>query len=121
MGAAIKLGVGLLAHDKRRLLAMSASIAVGVVIMFVELGLLQGILDSQALVARRVRGDFMVMNKARVDLHRWDQIRRYELAQIAAIPGVAAVTPVYEGHVGFTDPDDNRVWRSAIRRPSRRN
>jgi putative ABC transport system permease protein len=114
MSPAIKLGVRLLAHDKRRLIAMSASIAVGVVIMFVELGLLQGILDSQALVAHLVRGDFMVMNQARVDLHRWDSISRFELAQIAAVPGVATVTPVYQDHVSLTDPDDNRARRVIV-------
>jgi putative ABC transport system permease protein len=93
---------------------MAVSIAVGVTIMFIEIGLLQGILDSQALIARVTRGDLMVMNQARVDLHRWDPVNRFELAQIAAVPGVAAVTPVYEDHVGFTDPDDNRVRRIIV-------
>lgn len=107
----IALGVRLLLHDRRRLFAMAASIAVGVVIMFVELGLFQAILDAQALVARLTRGELMVMNQARVDLHRWDTIPAFELAQIAAVPGVAAVIPVYEDHVGVTDPDGRRVRR----------
>jgi putative ABC transport system permease protein len=110
----VELGLRLLVHDKRRLLAISASIAVGVIIMFVEFGLLQGILDSQALVARATRGDLMVMNSARVDLHRWDAIDRVELAQITAVRGVASVIPVYEDHVGFTDPDDKRVRRMIV-------
>ncbi len=110
----LELGLRLLLHDKRRLLAISASIAVGVVIMFVEFGLLQGILDSQALVARATRGDLMVMNRSRIDLHRWDAINRFELAQIAAVPGVASVIPVYEDHVGLTDPDDKRVRRMIV-------
>jgi putative ABC transport system permease protein len=110
----VQLGLRLLIHDKRRLFAMSVSIAVGVVIMFLELGLLQGILDSQSLVARLVRGDLMVMNQSRKDLHHWDAINRFELAQIEAAPGVAKVIPVYEDHVGFTDPDDNRIRRMIV-------
>jgi len=114
MGAAIALGVRLLAHDPRRLFLISSSIALGVVVMFVQLGLLGGILDSQAGVARIARGDLLVMNIARVDLHRWDKVPRFELAQIAAVPGVAAVMPVYEDHVGFADPDDNRIRRIIV-------
>jgi putative ABC transport system permease protein len=114
MSGAVKLGLRLLGHDKWRLVAMAASIAVGVVIMFVELGLLQGILDSQALITNLVRGDLMVMNKSRVDLHRWDTINRVELAQIAAVPGIDSVAPVYEDHVGVTDPDGARIRRIIV-------
>jgi putative ABC transport system permease protein len=110
----VKLGLRLLIHDKRRLFAMSASIAVGVVIMFLQLGLLEGIFDAQAIVARFVRGDLLVMNQARADLQHWDTINRYELAQIAAAPGVAKVTPVYEDHVGLTDPDGKNIRRILV-------
>jgi putative ABC transport system permease protein len=114
MGAAIALGVRLLAHDPRRLVAISISIALGVIVMFAEIGLLQGILDAQSMVATLARGDLLEMNWARVDLHRWDKIPRFELAQIGAVPGVAKVTPVYEDHLGFEDPDDNRVRRIIV-------
>ena len=99
----VLLGLRVLIDDKRRLFAMSASVAVGVVIMFLQLGMLEGALDAQAIVARFVRGDIMVMNQARVDLQHWDRINSYELAQIAAAPGVTKVTPVYEDHVALTD------------------
>jgi putative ABC transport system permease protein len=111
MWASIDLGVRMLFHQRWRLLSMSVSVAVGVVVVFVEMGLLQGILDSQALIATLVRGELIVMNKARTDLHRWDKIDAIRLAQIAAIPGVAKVMPVYEDHVSLRDPDDNRVRR----------
>jgi putative ABC transport system permease protein len=111
MASPLELGARLLLHDRRRLIAMAAGVAVGVVIMFVEVGLLQGILDSQSLVAKLVQGDLLVMNKGRIDLHHWDAIKPYELAQVAAAPGVASVTPVYEAGVGFTDPDDKRIRR----------
>ena len=110
----VQLALRLLVHDKRRLFAMSASIAVGVVIMFLQLGLLEGILDAQAIVASVVRGDLLVMSQARTDLQHWDTFNRYELPQIAAAPGVAKVTPVYEDHVGLTDPDDKHIRRIIV-------
>ncbi|HEY1614782.1 MAG TPA: FtsX-like permease family protein [Rhizomicrobium sp.] len=109
--AGIGLGVQLLIHQRVRLAIATASVAMGVVIIFVELGLLQGVLDAQSLIATRVRGDFLAMNVARINLHRWDKIDLVRLRQIAAVPGVSRVTPVYEDHVGLEDPDDKRVRR----------
>ncbi len=111
MWSSIDLAVRMLFHKRWRLLSMSVSVAVGVVVVFVEMGLLQGILDSQALIATLVRGELIVMNKARTDLHRWDKINAIRLSQIAAIPGVSKVMPVYEDHVSLRDPDDKRVRR----------
>ena len=105
------LAARLLAHNRLRLLIASASVAMGVVIIFVELGLLLGMLDAQALIANFIRGDLLIMNITRVSLHRWDKIERVRLEQAAAVPGVARVTPVYEDHVGLRDPDDKRVRR----------
>jgi len=105
------LGLRLLVHNRIRLLIASASVAMGVVIVFVELGLLLGVLDAQALIANMVRGDLLIMNIARINLHRWDKIDPVRLDQAAAVPGVARVTPLYEDHVGLRDPDDKRVRR----------
>jgi putative ABC transport system permease protein len=105
------LAIRLLAHNRLRLLIASASVAMGVVIIFVELGLLLGMLEAQSLIANLVRGDLLVMNIARVSLHRWDKIDPVRLDQAAAVPGVARVTPVYEDHVGLQNPEDKRVRR----------
>jgi putative ABC transport system permease protein len=104
----------MLSHNWLRLLSMSASVAVGVVIVFVEMGLLLGILDSQALIATLARGELIVMSKDRTDLHRWDKIDAIRLAQIAGIAGVARVMPVYEDHVGLQDPQGKRVRRAIL-------
>lgn len=101
----------LLFHRRVRLLIASASVAMGVVILFVELGLLLGMLDAQSRIAHLVRGDLIIMNVARINLHRWDKIDAVRLQQAAAVPGVARVTPVYEDHVGLRDPEDKRVRR----------
>jgi putative ABC transport system permease protein len=68
-------------------------------------------LDAQSRIAHLVRGDLIIMNSERVNLHRWDKVDAVRLQQAAAVPGVARVTPVYEDHVGLRDPDDKRVRR----------
>jgi putative ABC transport system permease protein len=105
------LALRLLLHHRVRLLIASASVAMGVVILFIELGLLLGMLDAQSRIAHLVRGDLIIMNIARINLHRWDKIDAVRLQQAAAVPGVTRVTPVYEDHVGLRDPDDKRVRR----------
>jgi putative ABC transport system permease protein len=110
----IGLGLTLLLHNRLRLLIASASVAMGVVIIFVELGLLLGMLDAQSIIANLVRGDLLVMNIARISLHRWDKIDRVRLDQAAAVAGVARVTPIYEDHVGLRNPADKRVRRIIV-------
>jgi putative ABC transport system permease protein len=107
----VGLGLRLLLHNRLRLLIASASVAMGVIIVFVELGLLLGMLDAQSIVANLVRGDLLIMNIARVNLHRWDKIDLVRLEQAASVPGVARVTPLYEDHVGLRNPADKRVRR----------
>ena len=83
------LGLRFLAHNPARLAAAVAGVAMAVVIMFVELGLLLGVLNSQAMVASRINADLIVMDRARIDLHKWTDVRDIRLHQIAAQPGVA--------------------------------
>lgn len=103
------LGLRLLAHDRLRLLGSWAGLAVAVTIMFVQLGLLQAILDSQALVATLVRGDLVVMNQVRSNLHNWNQFEPVRLSQIAALPQVKSVVPVYQGVLRLRDPDSGAL------------
>ncbi|HEY3637349.1 MAG TPA: FtsX-like permease family protein [Rhizomicrobium sp.] len=107
----LDLGLRLMLHNRLRLLIASASVAMGVVIVFVELGLLLGMLDAQSIIANLVRGDLLIMNIARINLHRWDKIDLVRIRQAAAVPGVARVTPLYEDHVGMRDNSDKRVRR----------
>ncbi len=108
------LGLRFLTHNPWRFAGALVGVAVAVTIMFVELGLLLGVLESQALVARRITGDLVVMDQARIDLHKWTDIRDIRLKQIAAQPGVAEVIPIYQGTMGLRNPPDRRVTRIAV-------
>jgi putative ABC transport system permease protein len=107
-------GIQLLLFNRRRLLASCAGMAVAVLVMFIELGLLLGILDSQGMIASRADGDLVVMNVARTNLHKWTAFDRVRLSQIASVDGVAQVMPVYQGIAGMLDPDDNAIRRILV-------
>src|ERR1700742_1167783 len=108
------LGLRFLAHNPLRLAAALAGVAVAVVIMFVELGLLLGVLNSQAMVASRIDADLVVMNRARVDLHKWTNLDGIRLNQIAAQPDVEDVIPIYQGTMGLRNPPDLSVRRIIV-------
>ncbi len=108
------IGVRLIAFNRLRLLAAFAGIGVAVAVMFVEFGLLMGILNSQSLMATLVRGELVVVNEARTNLHKWDSMNRIRLNQIAADPDVERVIPVYLGNMGLRDPATNSVRRILV-------
>ncbi|HEY4125841.1 MAG TPA: FtsX-like permease family protein [Rhizomicrobium sp.] len=108
------LGLRFLAHNPMRLAAAVAGVAMAVVIMFVELGLLLGVLNSQAMVASRIDADLVVMDRARIDLHKWTDVRDIRLHQIAAQPGVADVVPIYQGTMGLRNPPDTAIRRIIV-------
>jgi putative ABC transport system permease protein len=108
------LGLRLLVFSKGRLLAAAAGVAMAVAIMFVELGLLLGVLDSQALMAQLVRGDLIAVHEGRSHLHKWTEIDEIRLGQIGALPEVAAVVPVYQTTMGLRSPDDQLIRRIVV-------
>jgi putative ABC transport system permease protein len=114
MTGSLGLGIRLLAFGWTRLLVAFSAIAVAVVIMFVELGLLLSVLDSQALMADLVKGDLVVMSAARTNLHKWNDIDRIRLSQIAGLPDVERVVPIYQSTMGVLDPKDRVIRRIVV-------
>lgn len=108
------LGIRLLAFARTRLLIGFSAIAVAVVIMFVELGLFLGILDSQAMMADLVKGDLVVMSSARTNLHKWNDLDRIRLSQIAGLAEVGRVVPIYQSTMGVRDPKDQVIRRIVV-------
>ncbi len=108
------LGLRFLAHNPWRLAGAIAGVAMAVVIMFVELGLLMGVLQSQAMVASRMDADLVVMDVARIDLHKWTGVRAIRLNQIGAFDGVEKVVPIYQGTMGLRNPPDLAIRRIVV-------
>jgi len=105
------LGWRLVAADRWRSLLAAAGIGVAVLIVFVELGFLNGVIDSQLRIVDAARGELVVLDAKRSHLNKWDSLLPIRLAQMAALDGVAAVRPVYQAGVSF---------RAAPREPEQR-
>jgi len=107
-------GLRLLLHARGRFVGALGGIAMAVAIMFVEAELLLGIVDSQATVAQLLRGDLVAMNVSLTNLHKWNRLDEVRTQQIAAVDGVAHVTPIYEGAVGMRNLEDGRIRRIVV-------
>src|SRR4051812_46442531 len=84
-----------LTHDPRRLAVAVSGVAFAVILIFMELGFLNALLESTVQVLRRLRGEIVVVSRAEYALvagERFD-IRRLNL--VRELPGVEAVSPIY--------------------------
>ncbi len=105
------LGLRFVTFHRGRLIAAIGGIAMAVLVMFVELGLMVAILQSQAGLAGLIKGDLVIMNATRDTLHEWTRIPSVRVAEAAAIAGVADAAPVFESGMLLRNPPDIAVHR----------
>jgi putative ABC transport system permease protein len=95
----LHLGVPLawlnLTHDLRRFVLFSMGIALAVVLIFVEYGFRNALLDSNVLFIDKLNADLAVVSGRRAALPFRETLARHRLTQIAGIPGVRSVHPLY--------------------------
>lgn len=84
-----------LTHRKARLVASVTGVTFAVVIMFVELGYLNGVYDSQTQVLKVMNADLIMINKQKEALAPKMPFAKKRLVQAMAQPGVQAVYPLY--------------------------
>ena len=100
------LGWRLVLRDPLRSLLAVGGIGVAVLIAFVEMGFLNGVIDSQLRIVAAARGELIAINARRVHLNRWDSLAQIRVRQLAAIAGVAAALPVYQSGYGMRSAPD---------------
>jgi putative ABC transport system permease protein len=84
-----------LTHDVRRLMVAISGVAFAVILIFMELGFLNALLESTVQVLRRLDGEIMLVSRAQYALiaaERFDIRRLYDAQEV---PGVVAVAPLY--------------------------
>jgi putative ABC transport system permease protein len=84
-----------LAHNKWRLLVSLAGIAFAVLLMFVQLGFWNGLMDASVALLKSLNGQVLIVNRARYTLGMREPFSTRRLAQARAVPGVKAAFPVY--------------------------
>jgi putative ABC transport system permease protein len=94
-----------LTHNKARFALSLAGVGFAVVLMFVEAGFYNALLDSTVALIDRFDADLVIVSKVKTTLQAWGGAPRRRLAQALAVPGVADVSPLYLEGV-------RSVWRS---------
>jgi putative ABC transport system permease protein len=84
-----------LTHDTRRLLIAVSGVAFAVILIFMELGFLNALLESTVQILRRLKGEIVIVSRAQYALiaaERFDIRRLYDALEV---PGVVAAMPIY--------------------------
>jgi putative ABC transport system permease protein len=84
-----------LTHDRRRFVLFSLGIALAVVLIFVQYGFRNALLDSNVLLIQKLNADLAVVSGRRAALPFRESFARHRLTQIADLPGVRSVHPIY--------------------------
>jgi putative ABC transport system permease protein len=110
-----------LTHDPVRFALYVLGIAFAVILMFVQLGFRNALLDSNTQLHDKLRCDLVLVSPNRQAIAMVDSFPRRRLEQVRAVPGVAGVYPMYIdnalGRMRDTNPNPadrgpNRAIRS---------
>src|SRR5438067_4884721 len=84
-----------LAHDRVRFALFAAGVGFAVVLMGIQLGIMNAMLEANTMLIGRLNGELILVNPNRTSLLIPEGIPRRELDRAAAVAGVASVHPVY--------------------------
>lgn len=107
-----------LTHDRVRFALFASGIAFAVVLMAVQLGIMNAMLDSNTVVLSRLNADLVLVNPERPSLLFRHTFDRHRLNQAMGTPGVASASAVYIDHDFGTlrHADPNPETRGRTRR-----
>src|SRR4051794_11625280 len=94
-----------LTHQKGRFALSLAGVGFAVVLMFVEAGFFNALLDSTVALIDQFDADLVIVSKVKTSLQSWGGVPRRRLTQALGVPGVEDVKPLYLEAV-------RSVWRS---------
>ena len=94
-------------HHKAAMVISASAVSFAVLIMFMELGFLNGLFDSQTGLVRHLRGEIVVLGSTQHTLVAHETFPRVRLEQARAIPGIAGAYPLYidDGISVLRNPD----------------
>src|SRR3954452_13829971 len=84
-----------LAHDKVRFALFASGIGVAVVLMGVQYGIMNAMLDSNTVLIRRLKCELILVNPNKMSLLFRETIAQRRIGQSEGVAGVKAVVPVY--------------------------
>ena len=84
-----------LTHDRVRFALFASGIAFAVVLMAVQLGIMNAMLDANTVVFSKINADLVLVNPARPSLLFRQTFSRHRLDQAIGVPGVASAHAIY--------------------------
>jgi len=90
-----RLAWAMLSHNKKHLLVSVTGIAFAVLLMFVEIGFLNGLLDSETLLAKQLNADLVMTNQKKSYTYALNPFPRERLARALEVDGVRQVQGFY--------------------------
>jgi putative ABC transport system permease protein len=98
-----------LTHKKRRLAVALAGVTFAVVLMFVEWGFRNAMLDSTVALIEHINGDLIIIHKRSYSLVKPEPFSRQRLFQALAVEGVKETHPIYiEYGATWLNPRDHK-------------
>lgn len=84
-----------LTHDKRRLGVAVSGVTFAVLLMFMEMGFWNAMMDSTVTVLKAFDAQLVLVNRMRYSFHLNEPLARLRLSQAAEVPGVRDARPLY--------------------------
>jgi putative ABC transport system permease protein len=101
---AIWLAWRVVTHDSGRLLTSLGGITFAAVLIIVQLGFRNGLLDSSLALLDELNADVLVIARDKLPFLQPSPLRRQRLMQAAAVDGVLAVHPLWFQNFFWRDP-----------------
>lgn len=93
-----------LKHDKGRLLVAMSGIAFADILIFMQVGFLNALLESNTLLHRRLQADLVLTNVEALNWSELSTFPRRRLYQAMDVPGVASAEALYVNSVQWKNP-----------------
>ncbi len=105
-----------LTADKRRLAVSTLGIAFAVLLMLMQLGFRNALVDSQVEILRWLKADIVLVSASKYQLNVMQPFPRRRLYQAAAVEGVASARPIYLAleEALWKSPDDRTTHRIRV-------
>ncbi|MCI0701240.1 MAG: FtsX-like permease family protein [Planctomycetia bacterium] len=84
-----------LAHDKVRFALFASGIGFAVVLMGVQLGIMNAMLDANTVLIERFKGELVLVNPSRASLMFREGVSRRRIEEAKSVAGVVHAAPVY--------------------------
>jgi putative ABC transport system permease protein len=94
-----------LRHERTRLLVAIAGVAFAVILIFMNLGFMGALIQTNVNFYKQFNGDLFLMSPQSLEISTTEPFPRERLYQAAGIEGIARVMPLYSDYLFWRNPE----------------